>query len=232
MGNRTARAPATPHSAVPAIADATAMGEAMAKSWQTLVGLSVPPAAIAKLQSDYVEQASALWNQAISSSAEGATADRRFAGKDWAANPIAAFTAQTYLLNARALMQLAESVEGDAKSRQRIRFAVEQWIAAAAPSNYLALNPEAQRRALDTKGESIAQGLRHLWNDVQQGRLSQTDESAFEVGRNVASTEGSVVFENDLFQLLEYKPLTKEVHERPLLKIGRASCRERVSSPV
>ena len=219
MGNKTVSAPAAPHSAIPGVADATALGAAMAKSWQTLAGLSIPPAALAALQSEYVAQASALWNQAISSSADGASADRRFAAKDWAANPMAAFTAQTYLLNARALMQLAESVQGDAKTRQRIRFAVEQYIAAAAPSNFLALNPEAQRRALDTKGESIAQGLRHLWNDVQQGRLSQTDESAFEVGRNVASTEGSVVFENELFQLIEYKPLTKDVHERPLLMV-------------
>ncbi|MEO8125362.1 MAG: class I poly(R)-hydroxyalkanoic acid synthase [Burkholderiales bacterium] len=191
----------------------------MAQTWKTLAGLSVPPTALAKLQSDYVEQATSLWNQAISRSVDGATTDRRFAAKDWAANPMAAFTAQTYLLNARALMQLAESVEGDAKTRQRIRFAVEQWIAASAPSNFLALNPEAQRRALDSKGESIAQGLRHLWQDVKQGHLSQTDESAFEVGRNVATTEGSVVFENDFFQLLEYKPLTKQVHERPLLMV-------------
>ncbi len=216
--SKTSAKPA-PIAAVPGLDDATALGAAMAQTWKSLAGLSVPPAALAKLQNDYIEQATSLWNQAIARSADGAATDRRFAAKDWASNPMAAFTAQTYLLNARALMQLAESVEGDAKTRQRIRFAVEQWVAAAAPSNYLALNPEAQKRALDSKGESIAQGLRHLWQDVQQGRLSQTDESAFEVGRNVASTEGSVVFENEFFQLLEYKPLTKEVHERPLLMV-------------
>jgi polyhydroxyalkanoate synthase len=209
--------------AVPAMAglkpDIAGMGEAMAQTWKSLSSLSVPPAALAKVKCDYLEQATALWNQALSQSTDGAASDKRFAGEDWSSNPMAAFTAQTYLLNSRALMQLADSVEGDAKTRQRIRFAVEQWIAAAAPSNFLALNPEAQRRALETKGQSIAQGLRHLWGDVQQGRLSQTDESAFEVGRNVATTEGSVVYENDFFQLLEYKPLTKQVHERPLLMV-------------
>ena len=199
--------------------DLAGMGDAMARSWKSLAELSVPPAALAKLRSDYVEQATALWNQTLTQSKEGAAPDRRFAGKDWAANPIAAFNAQTYLLNARAMMQLADSVEGDAKTRQRIRFAVEQWIAAAAPSNFLALNPEAQQRAIETRGESIAQGMRHLLSDVRQGHLSQTDESAFEVGRNVATTEGSVVYENDCFQLLEYKPLTKQVHERPLLMV-------------
>jgi polyhydroxyalkanoate synthase len=94
---------------------------------------------------------------------------------------------------------------------------VQQWVDAAAPSNYLALNPEAQRKALESKGESIGQGLKQLWNDVQQGHVSQTDESVFEVGRNVATSEGSIVFENELFQLIEYKPLTAKVYERPIL---------------
>ena len=74
---------------------------------------------------------------------------------------------------------------------------MQQFVDAASPSNYLALNPEAQRKAIETQGESLTQGLQHLWGDVQQGHLSQTDESVFEVGRNVATTEGAVVFEND-----------------------------------
>jgi polyhydroxyalkanoate synthase len=94
---------------------------------------------------------------------------------------------------------------------------VQQWIDAAQPSNFLALNPEALKKALDTQGESIATGMQHLLQDVQKGHVSQTDESVFEVGRNVATTEGSVVFENALFQLIEYKPLTAKVHERPML---------------
>jgi polyhydroxyalkanoate synthase subunit PhaC len=98
-----------------------------------------------------------------------------------------------------------------------VRFAVQQWVDAASPSNYLALNPEAQRKALETQGESIVNGMRQLWNDVQQGHMSQTDESVFEVGRNVATTEGAVVFENEIFQLIEYKSLTAKVYERPML---------------
>jgi polyhydroxyalkanoate synthase len=98
-----------------------------------------------------------------------------------------------------------------------VRFAVQQWVDAMSPSNFLALNPEAQRKALETRGESIAQGIQHLVRDLQQGHVSQTDESVFEVGRNVATTEGAVVFENDYFQLIEYKPLTAKVHQRPML---------------
>jgi polyhydroxyalkanoate synthase subunit PhaC len=121
------------------------------------------------------------------------------------------------LLNARTLMQMAEGVQGDAKTKARLRFAVQQWIDAASPSNYLATNPEAIKLAVDSKGESLVKGMQQLWGDVQKGHVSQTDESVFEVGRNVATSEGAVVFENDLFQLIEYKPLTAKVHERPML---------------
>jgi polyhydroxyalkanoate synthase len=79
-------------------------------------------------------------------------------------------------------------------------------MAASAPSNFLALNAEAQKKAIETRGESIAKGMQNLLHDLQQGHVSMTDESQFEVGRNVATTEGAVVFENELFQLIEYKP--------------------------
>ncbi|MDE2454037.1 MAG: class I poly(R)-hydroxyalkanoic acid synthase [Burkholderiales bacterium] len=98
-----------------------------------------------------------------------------------------------------------------------MRFAVQQWVDASAPSNFLASNPEALQKAVETKGESLGAGLQHLLEDLKKGHVSQTDESVFEVGRNVATTEGSVVFENELFQLIEYKPLTATVHERPML---------------
>ncbi|QAZ41209.1 class I poly(R)-hydroxyalkanoic acid synthase [Methylibium sp. Pch-M] len=194
----------------------------LAQGWtealKGMTGVQLPADALPALQSTYLSEAAALWNQATQG-ADGAPppADRRFAAKDWMSNPAAAFTAGMYMLNARTLLQLADQVQADEKTRQRIRFAVQQWIDASSPANYLALNPEAQRKAIETQGESITQGLQHLWHDVRQGHLSQTDESLFEVGRNVATTEGSVVFENALFQLIEYKPLTAKVHERPLL---------------
>lgn len=214
-----------PHSASPTLPDsgevARAFGSSVGEVWKAMSGLSLPLPAVTQLQTEYLRQATDLWNQNLESlqgkGQAAAPMDRRFAGQDWMSNPAAAYLAQMYLLNARTLLQMAESVEGDEKTRQRIRFAVQQWIDAASPSNYLALNPEAQRKALETKGESISQGLMHLWNDIQQGHMSQTDESVFEVGRNVATTEGAVVFENELFQLIEYKPLTAKVHERPML---------------
>ena len=195
--------------------------------FKQLQAMQVAPDAWSQLQSDYLRQAGELWNAALAEShaSDGAPAsgaalkDRRFADASWNDNRLAHFTAQLYLLNAKTLQRMAEQVQGDDKTRARVRFAVQQFIDAASPSNFLALNPEAQQRALNTQGESLARGLQLLMADVRRGHVSQTDESAFEVGRNVATTEGSVVFENDFFQLLEYRPLTTKVHARPLLMV-------------
>jgi polyhydroxyalkanoate synthase len=175
------------------------------------------PGKLLQIQQDYVREASELWNQTLQ--ANFSLKDKRFKGDAWARNPLASFSAAVYLLNARTLMALAEAAEGDAKTKARLRFAVEQWMAAAAPSNFLAFNPEAQRKAIETKGESLAKGVQNMLHDMRQGHVSMTDESLFEVGRNVATTEGAVVYENELFQLIEYKPLTAKVHERPFLMV-------------
>jgi polyhydroxyalkanoate synthase len=205
-----------------ASAQAQAFGSAVGDMLKSMTGLSVPVDTLTKLQADYVAEATRMWNAALGSAAPAAEPaakpalkDKRFAAQAWGENPVAAMAAQSYLLNARTLLQLAESVQGDEKTKARIRFAVQQWVDAASPANYLAMNPEALKKAIDTHGESIAQGLQHLWQDIGKGHLSQTD--VFEVGRNVATSEGAVVFENELFQLVEYKPLTPKVHERPML---------------
>ena len=185
-------------------------------------GLPTPPTLrfdgekLQALQQAYLREAGALWNQGLAATPAG---DRRFAGDAWSHNPVAAFSAAVYLLNARTLLGLAEAADADAKTKARLRFAVEQWLAASAPSNFMALNAEAQQKALETRGESIARGMQNLLADLQQGHVSMTDESAFEVGRNVATSEGAVVFENELFQLIEYKPLTDKVYERPFLVV-------------
>ncbi len=214
------------------------MGESWKNAFQSfqnmdLGGLQPDPAALAKLpgapkvqfspsrlqelQQQYLKDAAELWSQGLNGTP--AVKDRRFSAEAWGSNPMAAFSAAAYLLNSRTLMGLADAVEGDAKTKNRIRFAVEQWMAASAPSNFLAMNADAQKKAIDTQGESIAKGLQNLLNDMKLGHVSMTDESLFEVGRNVATTEGAVVFENELFQLIEYKPLTAKVYEKPFLLV-------------
>ncbi|MEG0938957.1 PHA/PHB synthase family protein [Comamonas sp.] len=145
--------------------------------------------------------------------------DKRFSKPEWSANPVAAMAAANYLLGSRMLTGMAEAVQGDDKTRSRVRFAVEQWVAAMAPSNFLALNADALNKIVETKGESLAQGISNLLADMRQGHVSMTDESLFTVGKNVATTEGAVVFENELFQLIEYKPLTSKVYEKPFLMV-------------
>jgi polyhydroxyalkanoate synthase len=227
MKTKTNQAPSPASAASPALAEpADAFGAAFGALWKSITGLSLPQAQVAAIQGDYLKQAAAVWNQALqlpspnASSTPPATppiADRRFGASEWGESPAASFAARLYLLNAQTLNRLADSVEGDAKTKARIRFAVQQWVEAASPSNCLALNPEALHKALVSQGESIVQGMQHLLADLRRGQLLQTDESVFEIGRNVASTEGSVVFENELIQLIEYKPLTAQVHARPIL---------------
>jgi polyhydroxyalkanoate synthase subunit PhaC len=193
-------------------------GQASALGLPDMPQIAFDTEKLTALQQEYLKSASDLWQHMMAAHPQ-ATSDRRFASPAWTQNPVAGFTAENYLLNARALMEMADAVQADDKTRTRIRFAVEQWVAAAAPSNFLAFNAEAQQKAIETRGESISLGLKNLLHDMQQGHVSMTDESLFEVGRNVATTEGAVVFENELFQLIEYKPLTAKVFEKPFLLV-------------
>jgi len=180
------------------------------------VNAVVPPEKLAQLQKEYMDELATLW-AALVAQREPDIRDRRFAEPAWHRNPMHAFNAAVYLLNARYLNALAEAVDADEKTKRKIRFATQQTIDALSPKNFLATNPEAQQKLVESKGESLTRGIMHMLADMGKGHISQTDESAFEVGRNVATTEGAVVFENEVMQLLQYRPLTKEVHERPLL---------------
>ncbi|HEX5311540.1 MAG TPA: class I poly(R)-hydroxyalkanoic acid synthase [Aquabacterium sp.] len=198
------------------------MGQSLGATLKSMAALSMDPANLKEIQEEYLKQATELWNNALEKPDQLAPKDRRFAAPEWASNPGSAFLASMYLLNARTLQRMADSLKGDEKARERVRFAVQQWVDAASPANFLALNPEVQKKAVETRGESLTQGMQLLLNDLKQGHMSLTDESVFEVGRNVATTEGSVVFENPFFQLIEYKPLTDKVHEVPFLFVPPA----------
>ena len=184
-----------------------------------LPSASIAPNVLLELQQDYMKQLTELWANFVEHPEAVAAPidDPRFADKAWQANPLASLTARNYLLNADFLNRMAEKVDADAKTRRRVKFAVQQWVDAAAPSNFYALNPKAQQLALETKGESLKAGLDNLLKDVVKGKISQSDETAFEVGRNVATTQGQVVYENALMQLIQYTPLTAKVRTRPLL---------------
>ena len=181
-------------------------------------GAGLAPARLEALRGDYLQKVSRLW-QDIMSGKTPEFKDKRFAAPEWSANPMTAFSVASYLLNAEFMMALAEAVEVKPRDKQKIRFAVQQVVDALSPANFLATNPEAQQKILETKGESLSKGLQNMLADMQKGRISQSDESAFEVGRNVGITPGTVVFENALFQLIQYTPATPTVHAVPLLMV-------------
>lgn len=145
-----------------------------------------------------------------------AAGDRRFRAPEWR-EPYFDFLLQSYLLRARWLETLVQSARLDPHAKKKLLFFARQLIDAMSPANFLWSNPEALKRASETRGESVTQGLRNLAADLDRGLVSTTDAEAFEVGRNLAVTPGAVVFENDFFQLIQYRPATGQVHERPLL---------------
>jgi len=209
---------ATPFAAPFAAPFAPAGGVDLSEMLAQVAGhpVQIEPTRLLQIQSDYLKDLAQLWSQGLQVKPPQ---DKRFAAPAWSSNPLSAYAAAAYQLNARTLMALADAVQADAKTRARIQFAVLQWIEASAPSNFLAFNAEAQQKALETQGESLSKGIQNLLHDLEQGHVSMTDESAFEVGKNVATTEGQVVFENELFQLIQYKPLTAKVHQRPFLLV-------------
>ncbi len=172
------------------------------------------PSRFAELQAEYLGQL----GQVFSSPQAPQARDRRFANESWREGPFA-WGAALYAINAEYLQKMAEAVEADSKTRERIRFATQQWVDLMSPANFLLTNPEAQRKLVETKGESLWSGIQNMLGDLQKGRISQTDESAFEVGRNVATSPGSVVFENGLIQIIQYAPTTPRVGARPLLMV-------------
>ncbi|MGE5128285.1 MAG: class I poly(R)-hydroxyalkanoic acid synthase [Sphingomonadaceae bacterium] len=189
-----------------------------------LAQLGVDPARLAQLHSAYLERQTQLWTslsagQAPQTPLDGEPGDRRFAAREWRENRFYDYLRQSYLLAARYLNDVIEHAELAQPAKERVRFSLRQWVDAMSPANFIATNPEALRKALETKGESLSRGLANLIGDVQKGRLSQTDESAFELGRNLATTPGQVVFENEIAQLIQYSPSTAQVGKRPLVMV-------------
>lgn len=146
--------------------------------------------------------------------------DRRFSAPEWSESPIHDYLRQAYLINAEFVSGCAEALPcEDAREKARMQYLARQFVDALAPSNFAATNPEFVRAALESEGESISRGIANLLADLSRGRISMTDESAFEVGRDLAVTPGEVIFENRLMQLIQYAPATERVASKPLLMV-------------
>ena len=195
-----------------------------AASWlASLTRDSRQAARFAALQSGYLAKQAQLWAAMLGRQEVPAITaepgDRRFAAREWRDNPYYAYLKQSYLLAARFLADLAESADLDPKAKERLQFAVKQWCDAMCPANFAATNPAVLKQALESSGESIAKGIANLIGDSHRGRISQSDESAFEVGGNLALTPGDVVYENGLIQLIQYRAATPQVGARPFVMV-------------
>ena len=181
----------------------------------------------AEMHQNFLKQMTGFWSAMLGAAtpAEEAAApmakdeDRRFAGKAWQDDPRFDAVRRTYLVYSSFLRDAVESTPVDEKTKGQLRFGVRQFVDAMSPANFLVTNPEAIELAVETGGQSVAEGMGLFFEDLAKGRISTADETAFEVGRNVAVSPGAVIYENALIQVIQYAPLGDEVHARPLVLI-------------
>lgn len=149
---------------------------------------------------------------------EADKSDRRFNAPEWR-EPLFDYIRQNYLLTSEWMMKLVDSANTDEMTKEKVAFFTRQFVDAISPANFAFTNPEVLKLAMETKGESLAEGMKKLAEDMRRGTITMTDETQFEVGKNLAITPGQVIFENDLFQLIQYTPSTDKVYETPLLVV-------------
>ena len=187
--------------------------------------------------SKLMEQQIAYWGQTLSHFVEAQKAmsaenfalndvepskDRRFSNPQWTSNPYFRLIRQQYETNVETIRKSVSEIEGlPTKDRQRLEYFTDQITDMMAPTNFFGTNPDALERAVETEGQSLITGLENLIADLEanDGELivKLADETAFEVGGNIATTKGKVVFRNDLMELIQYSPTTDEVYETPLV---------------
>ncbi len=193
------------------------------QSWTELATRSLEdPTVWIKAITDYQQAQMNLWKnlltgQNISDVAKPTPGDRRFNADEWSTNPVFSYIKQSYLLGSGLLQNMASNAKLSETEQRKLEFYTQQYIDAMSPTNFALTNPEVLQQALDSKGQSLIDGLQNLLGDIEKGRISMTDESAFVLGENIATTPGAVVFQNEMFQLLQYTPTTDEVFEKPTL---------------
>ncbi len=216
----------TPFSAASEMTRATETVSAIYTRWMS------DPAKFAQAQADLVTSYAELWNRTMQRMLgiepepviEPAPTDNRFRDPEWSKNPYFDFVKQAYLLTTKwAEDNLAQTEGLDEAGRQKAEFYFRLLTSAFSPSNFPATNPEVMRETLTTNGRNLVEGVNLLLRDLEGSgdlmRISQTDATAFEVGRNLATTPGKVVFQNELLQLIQYSPTTDKVREMPILMV-------------
>jgi polyhydroxyalkanoate synthase len=163
-----------------------------------------------------------MQGEEVPPTAEPDPSDRRFRDPEWSNNPVFDFVKQAYLITTRWADDLVKQANGvDPHVKHKAEFYVRQLSSALSPTNFVATNPELLRETLKQNGENLVRGMKMLAEDIEAGKgtlkLRQTTPGTFEVGKDLASTPGKVIFRNDLMELIQYEPSTPEVFKRPLL---------------
>ncbi|GAB2196011.1 class I poly(R)-hydroxyalkanoic acid synthase [Sessilibacter sp. MAH4] len=198
-------------------------------------GVKVDPSKIMQEQMRFLESQMKLWQntaQAFMNSEKPAPVvepprgDRRFKDDQWDTNPMFSYFKQAYLLNSQTMQNMVDLLEfEDNKTAEQVKFFTRQYINSLSPTNYALTNPEVCRDILETEGECLARGIDNFVRDLENSpleafKVGQVGIDAFEIGKDLATTPGDVVFQNDLFQLIQYSPSTAKVHEKPLLIVS------------
>jgi polyhydroxyalkanoate synthase len=224
LAERTSTNGSGPYSMASEVGEAAKTLGEVASAWVN------DPSKLAAAQSELFQSYADLWGRSVrrllgeevEPVAEPEPGDNRFKDPEWSESQFFDFWKQAYLITSRWAEDVTKSTEGvDETTRKKALFYLEQMLAALSPSNNPFTNPEVVRATLQSNAENLVQGMTHFAQDLEQSkdllRISQTDLSAFEVGRDIAISPGKVVFQNNLIQLIQYAPTTEQVYERPLI---------------
>ena len=186
------------------------------------MGLAMKPTDLMEVQMAAAQQWGQFWMGALSGTETEKPRDRRFAAPAWQDDAYYRAIRDAYLLASKQLRDVVAVGEGNERNQSMIRFLLDQYLNAISPANFAATNPEVVKRTKETNGGNLVQGFAHLMEDIASGKgivQRRTDPTAFEKGKTIAATPGEVVFENDLFQLIQYTPATDKVAAEPLLYV-------------
>lgn len=178
----------------------------------------IQPELLSALQAEFFQAYTVLIEQAQQGKLP-ALKNSRFAHPAWQSQPAMALPAHLWELSEQLLNRYVAQLAIDDSEREKLAFAAMQWIEAMSPTNFLHSNPQALETLVATQGQSLLQGARNFLDDLQKGRLSQSDETQFVIGDSLASTPGAVIYQNELIQLVHYQPTTEQQHAIPLLLV-------------
>jgi len=189
---------------------------------EAAIGLAARPAELLNVQLEAAKQWTDFWTDALAGKPSERPRDRRFSAPEWQDDPYYRAIRDSYLLASRQLREAVGRSAGESPNGAMAKFLLDQYLNAVAPSNFATTNPDVVKRVKETGGANLVQGFLNLLEDVGSGKgivQRRTDPNAFEKGKTIAATPGSVVYENSLFQLIQYHPATDKVAAEPLLYV-------------